>query len=172
MLRRICYTLIAFLVATAPGMAFVFDNIDGGKIDLTQWRGQPVLVVNTASLCGFTNQYSDLQAIYDTYREAGLIVLTVPSDDFSQELDSEHEVKEFCELNYGLDLPMTDITNVLGPQAHPFYKWVSDETGFQPNWNFNKVLLGPDGEVIDTWGATTRPTARSITRAVERLLPG
>lgn len=147
-----------------------FSSIDGGTLDLSDWEGQPVLVVNTASQCGFTPQYKGMQELYDRYRKDGLVVVAVPSDDFNQELESAEEVKEFCELTYGIDLPMTDITPVRGIDAHPFYKKVRAETGFVPKWNFNKVLLSPDGSVAATWGSTTRPTARSIVREIEALL--
>ena len=147
-----------------------FSNIDGGTLDFSEWAGQPVLVVNTASQCGFTRQYDGLQKLYDTYRARGLVVLAVPSDDFNQELDSAEAVKDFCEITFGLDLPMTDITSVRGSAAHPFYQAVKAETGFAPKWNFNKVLIAPDGTVAGTWGATTKPTSRSITKAIEALL--
>ncbi|MDV7145767.1 glutathione peroxidase [Tropicimonas sp. TH_r6] len=147
-----------------------FDSIDGGKISLEDWRGQPVLVVNTASRCGFSGQYDGLQALYDRYRDQGLKVLAVPSNDFRQELASAEAVKNFCELNYNLDLPMTDITSVRGAQAHPFYKSVQAETRFVPRWNFNKVLVGPDGQVVKTWGARTKPQSGAITREIEALL--
>ncbi|MEM9699792.1 MAG: glutathione peroxidase [Pseudomonadota bacterium] len=153
----------------APANA-VFPNIDGGSHVLSEWSGQPVLVVNTASRCGFTPQYSALQDVYDRYKDRGLVVLAVPSDDFNQELDTASEVKEFCEITFGLDLPMTDITSVKGADAHPFYQSVKAETGFTPRWNFNKVLIAPDGSVAGTWGASTRPTSRQITRAIEALL--
>ena len=154
----------------ASTVAGTFNSIDGGTISLEAWRGQPVLVVNTASRCGFTGQYDDLQALYDQYRERGLQVLAVPSNDFRQELDSEGAVKEFCEVNFNLDLPMTEITGVRGGNAHPFYKSVQEATGFEPRWNFNKVLTGPDGMVVGTWGATTNPGSRKITREIEALL--
>ncbi|MFC6635989.1 glutathione peroxidase [Sulfitobacter sediminilitoris] len=147
-----------------------FSNIDGGTLDFSEWAGKPVLVVNTASQCGFTRQYDGLQKLYDTYRARGLVVLAVPSDDFNQELESAEAVKDFCEITFGLDLPMTDITPVRGSDAHPFYQAVKAETGFSPKWNFNKVLIGPDGSVAGTWGATTKPTSRSITKAIEALL--
>ena len=147
-----------------------FPSIDGGTLSIEQWRGQPVLVVNTASQCGFTGQYEGLQAVYDRYRDRGLVVLAVPSDDFNQELGSAEEVKEFCELNYGLDIPMTDISHVKGSSAHPFYKAVKQETGFEPSWNFNKVLLGPDGAVVATWGSAVRPESRRVTERIEALL--
>jgi glutathione peroxidase len=147
-----------------------FSNIDGGTLRLSDWAGQPVLVVNTASQCGFTYQYDGLQALYDRYKARGLVVLAVPSDDFNQELGSAQAVKEFCEISFGLDLPMTDITHVKGPQAHQFYKAVLAETGFAPRWNFNKVLIGPDGSVVATWGSSTKPESRAIVDAIKPLL--
>lgn len=147
-----------------------FSNIDGGTLSLSAWSGQPVLVVNTASRCGFTRQYNGLQELYETYRDRGLVVLAVPSDDFNQELESAEAVKDFCEITFGLDLPMTDITPVKGAQAHPFYQSVKAQTGFSPKWNFNKVLIGPDGSVAGTWGSSTTPTSRSITKVIEGLL--
>lgn len=155
---------------SADGIRGTFPSIDGGTLKLENWRGQPVLVVNTASRCGFTPQYEGLQALYDRYRGRGLVVLAVPSNDFRQELSSAEKVKEFCELTYGLDLPMTDITHVKGPQAHPFYKAVREATGFQPGWNFNKVLIGPQGAVVATWGSTARPESRAIVGKIEPLL--
>lgn len=148
----------------------VFSNIDGGQHDFSQWAGQPVLVVNTASECGFTGQYEGLQALHDRYKARGLVVLAVPSDDFRQELGSAAEVKEFCEVNFGLDLPMADITNVKGADAHPFYKAVKAETGFVPKWNFNKVLIGPDGRVVETWNSAIKPMSGQIRRAIEPFL--
>ncbi|WP_373281679.1 glutathione peroxidase [Litoreibacter roseus] len=162
--------LSSTLLLATQAEAFTFDSIDGGTIDLDAWTGQPVLVVNTASLCGFTYQYAGLQELYDTYRDEGLVVLGVPSDDFRQELGSETEVKEFCELNYGLDFPMTTISDVRGGDAHPFYKWVKDAVGFEPNWNFNKVLISGDGEVLETYGSNVRPMSREVTSAVEAEL--
>lgn len=167
-LLTILAALIAVPLWAAP--SFTFDNIDGGTLSLDDWQGQPVLVVNTASRCGFTPQYDGLQALYDRYRDQGLIVLAVPSNDFRQELSTAEDVKDFCEVNFGLDLPMTDITHVRGPQAHPFYAWLAAETGFEPAWNFNKVLIGSDGTVIGTYGSTTRPLSKQITRAIEATL--
>lgn len=162
---------LAMGLAAGAAQAFTFDNIDGGVHDTDDWAGRPVLVVNTASRCGFTPQYEGLQALQDTYAARGLVVLAVPSDDFRQELASASEVKEFCEVTFGLSLPMTDITHVKGDAAHPFYKWVKAESGFEPGWNFNKVLIGADGEVKATWGSMTRPGSRAITTAIEAELP-
>ena len=157
-------------LAQAAMSSFTFPSIDGGEIDLADWRGQPVLVVNTASRCGYTPQYDGLQQLYDTYRDRGLVVLAVPSNDFRQELATDEEVKDFCEVNFGLDVPMTTITSVRGDAAHPFYKWLAAETGFSPNWNFNKVLIAPDGSVAATFGSIARPMSRPVTEAITALL--
>lgn len=154
----------------ATGLTGTFASIDGGTLSVESWRGRPVLVVNTASRCGFTGQYDGLQRLYERYRDRGLVVLAVPSNDFRQELGTAQEVKEFCALNFGLDLPMTDITHVRGPDAHPFYAAVAAETGFVPSWNFNKILIGPDGSVVDTWRAAVEPEAPAIQAQVEALL--
>jgi glutathione peroxidase len=156
------------LLASVP--AFSFSSIDGGSIDLAQLRGRPILVVNTASLCGFAGQFDDLQALHDRFSGRGLVVLAVPSDDFNQELADAAAVKEFCAVNFNLTLPMTDITSVRGPKAHPFYRWLATEHGFAPGWNFNKVLIGPEGEVLGTWGSAVKPTSAVIVRRIEPLL--
>lgn len=157
-------TLVA-LELNAP-----FENIDGGTLAISEWAGQPVLIVNTASRCGYAPQFTDLQKLYDTYREQGLVVLTVPSDDFRQELATNEEVKDYCELQYGIDLPMTGITHVKGSRAHPFYQSLREEAGFTPRWNFNKVLLAPDGTLVKTYSAKVKPMSRSIRDEIEGLL--
>ncbi len=159
-------------IAATPALAgFSFPSIDGGTIDLDDYSGRPVLVVNTASLCGFAGQFDDLQDLHDIYSARGLVVLAVPSDDFRQELASAEEVKEYCAVNFDLTIPMTDITPVTGQTAHPFYRWLADEHDFVPNWNFNKVLLGPDGDVVRTWGSVMRPVAQPVVKEIEALLP-
>ena len=147
-----------------------FTNIDGGYHNTADWAGHPILVINSASMCGFTPQYQQMQALHDTYEAQGLIVLAVPSDDFRQELDTAEEVQNFCEITYGITLPMTDITHVRGPEAHPFYQWMQSEHGWAPRWNFNKVLIGGDGAVLGIWGARTRPDAPEIVRMIEQEL--
>lgn len=156
--------------AKAANLNMPFDSIDGGTITLSQWSGRPVLVVNTASRCAFTKQYSGLQALYDSYRDRGLVVVAVPSDDFRQELSSNQQVKDFCDVQYGLDLPMTVITAVTGPDAHPFYRSLKSEEGFEPAWNFNKVLIGPAGEVVATYGSGVKPQSGRMRNAIEALL--
>lgn len=170
-MRTVLATFLIWMATIAQAAAgFTFPSIDGGEIDLADWRGQPVLVVNTASRCGFTPQYDGLQALYDRYRDQGLVVLAVPSNDFRQELSSNEDVKDFCEVNFGLDIPMTTITPVLGPGAHPFYRWLRDEAGFAPRWNFNKVLIAPDGSLAATFGSNARPLSRPVISAITAYL--
>ncbi len=167
-LLALCLAMAAPAAADPGGMRFA--SIDGGEIALGDWAGRPVLVANTASLCAFTEQYEGLQALYDMYRGAGLVVLAVPSDDFRQELATEEEVAAFCEANFGLDLPMAEITSVRGPDAHPFYRWLNETHGIAPRWNFEKVLIGPDGALLGAWGSAVRPLGRPIVDAVEAAL--
>lgn len=172
---RLTGPLVALALMAAPALAadapptFSFRSIDGGAYDMADWRGKPVLVVNTASLCGFTPQYDDLQALSDSYG-GRVVVLAVPSDDFAQELGSDDEVKAFCAVNFDLTLPMTTIEHVAKGKLHPFYGWLQAEHGFTPGWNFNKVLIGPDGQFVKAWGSTTRPGAPAITSEIEALL--
>jgi glutathione peroxidase len=161
--------LSAAFTAGASGDGFQFTSIDGGEIDLADWRGKPVLVVNTASLCGYADQFGDLQDLHERFGSQ-VLILAVPSDDFNQELASEAEVKDYCAMTFDITLPMTEITSVKGPAAHPFYTWVRDETGFVPRWNFNKVLIGPDGEIAGTFGANVAPEGRQIAGRIEAML--
>jgi glutathione peroxidase len=150
---------------------FAFPGIAGGEVRLADYAGKAVLVVNTASRCGFTGQYEGLQALWERYRDRGLVVLGVPSDDFNQELSSEAAVKDFCEATYAIDFPMTAITAVKGRDAHPFYAWAARQAG-APRWNFHKYLVGPDGRMVESFATSTEPTAGRLTAAVERALPG
>ena len=171
-MKTLLTALIIFCAsaASAQPLTGTFPSIDGGTHRIEDWRGQPILVVNTASLCGFTKQYDDLQELHEEYADAGLVVLAVPSNDFRQELASEEEVKDFCEVNFGLTLPMTTITSVRGAEAHPFYRQLEEVAGFVPAWNFDKVLIGPEGTVVETWRSITRPTAPVIIEAIDALL--
>ena len=148
----------------------IFKSIDGGIIDTNDWRGKPYLIVNTASKCGFTRQYAPLQKLYDRFHDQGLQMIAVPSDDFNQELDTDQEVKTFCELTYGIDMPMSVTTSVKGDEAHPFFKSLKEEAGFVPSWNFNKILIDANGRLVETWGSTTNPMSAKIISAVKSTL--
>ena len=153
--------------------SFSFDAIDGGKIHLSDFKGKAILVVNTASRCGFTRQYKGLETIWREYQDDGLIVLGVPSNNFGgQEPAAEDEIKSFCEVNFDISFPMTSKQNVKGQESHPFYKWASSKVGIigQPRWNFHKFLINPDGE-LDSWFASTAsPESAKIRKAIESLL--
>lgn len=177
---RIVLACLAVLVPLAmlPGAAsagertahdFTFTAIEGGPLPMAGFAGRPVLVVNTASRCGFTPQYDGLQALYDRYRDRGLVVLGVPSQDFRQELATSEAVKTFCEVNFGLDFPMTEIESVRGDAAHPLFRWLAEQ-GARPEWNFNKFLIAPDGRFVARYGSSVRPDSVKIAGQVERML--
>jgi glutathione peroxidase len=155
---------------SAGAAEFSFESIEGGDLSLSDFKGSPVLIVNTASRCGFTSQYDGLQTMYDKYRDKGLTVLAIPSNDFKQEFAEDQKVKQFCKINFNLNLPMTTITHVKGPNAHPFFKWIKNEYGFVPSWNFNKILLNQDGQMVASFGSVARPTGWRITKSIEALL--
>ena len=153
---------------------FSFTSIDGESLPLANFKGKVVLIVNTASMCGFTSQYTGLQDLWDSYRDRGLVVLGVPSDDFGgQELDTAAEVKSFCTINYNINFPMTDIVHVKGPAAHPYFKWVAEAHGglAVPRWNFHKHLVDADGRLVNWFVSTTRPSSSKLRRAIEKILP-
>ena len=159
---------------TDDAYQFEFVSIDGERLPLDAWRGQPVLVVNTASFCGYTPQYSDLEALWQRYRDRGLVVLGVPSNDFGrQEPGSAGQIKEFCTTNYSVDFHLTEKCPVIGGEAHPFYRWIAESLGEAgaPRWNFHKYLVGPDGQLAGAWPAQVGPTDVRITEEIERLLP-
>jgi glutathione peroxidase len=155
------------------GFDFEFTSIEGEKLPLAQWRGHPVLVVNTASFCGYTPQYQDLEAVWQSYRARGLVVLGVPSNDFgAQEPGSAAEIKQFCEGNYAVDFPLTEKQTVVGKDAHPLFRWIAAELGeaAAPRWNFHKYLIGADGSLAGAWPSKVRPTDAAITGAIETAL--
>lgn len=153
---------------------FRFEAIDGSRdLAMKDFEGKPVLVVNTASACGLTPQYAGLQKLWQTYRDRGLLVLGVPSNDFGgQEPGSEAEVQAFCTTNYQVDFPMTRKQTVIGGDAHGFYKWAVAEAGEDaaPKWNFHKYLVGPDGALAGVFGSRTDPMSREVTDEIEKLL--
>lgn len=152
---------------------FSFRKIDGGDLALAQWRNKPVLVVNTASECGYTPQYKELETLWRRYRDRGFVLLGVPSNDFGgQEPGSEAEIKDFCARNYQVDFPLAAKEPVIGRNAHPFYRWVATELGEAgaPRWNFHKYLIGPDGGIAGAWPSRVSPTDPAITGAIDKAL--
>lgn len=150
-----------------------FDAIEGGKLPLAQWRGKVLLVVNTASFCGFTPQYEGLQALWERYEAKGLVVIGVPSNDFGeQEPKAESEILGFCKGAYNVTFPLTTKQVVKGPQAHPFYLWARQALGDgnAPRWNFHKYLVGRDGRLIAGYGPRVEPLSPEPTKAIEAAL--
>ena len=175
--RSILLMLLTAAFAGSPARAetaydFSLPNITGCELNLADYRGKAVLLVNTASFCGFTKQYDGLQALWDGYRARGLIVLGVPSNDFgAQEPGAKAEIKEFCAVNFAIDFPMSDKILVKGQNAHPLYKWLKAETGKAPKWNFHKFLIGSDGQAVRDFSSLTKPQSKKLIRAVEAALP-
>lgn len=179
--RLFCGVLLgsACAVAAAAGgpagaHAFSFTDIDGEPMPLERFAGKAMLVVNTASRCGFTRQYSGLQELWSAYRDRGLVVIGVPSNDFGQqEPGSNAAIKDFCEVNWNIDFPLAEKSVVRGPQAHPFYAWARSELGDTnaPRWNFHKYLVAPDGRLVQAFASGIEPDSAELREAVERVLP-
>ena len=148
-------------------------NIDSKIINLSKYRGKTILLVNVASNCGFTKQYSSLQTLYDTYKEKNFIVIGVPSNQFGgQEPGSNKEIKDFCETNFNITFPITDKTKVKGDNAHTIYKWAKENHGNStiPKWNFHKILINKEGKIHDTFGSFTEPLSNKIKKQIELIL--
>ena len=151
---------------------FKIEGISGEIINLSDYKNKVVLIVNTASYCGFTKQYDELQKLWDLYKSKGLIVLGVPSNSFNQEKQSNSEVKEFCEVNFNINFPLTAITDVKGEKAHELFKWAKENHGKSaiPKWNFHKILINKQGKVEDTFASFTKPMSKKIINKIEKIL--
>tara|TARA_B100000579_G_scaffold432936_1_gene450749 strand:+ start:106 stop:615 length:510 start_codon:yes stop_codon:yes gene_type:complete len=151
---------------------FKIESNSGEIIELNKFRNKIILVVNTASYCGFTNQYDDMQKLWENFKDKGLIVLGVPSNSFNQEKDNNKEIKEFCEVNFNINFPITTITKVKGEYAHELFKWAEKNHGKSavPKWNFHKILINKSGKVEETYSSFTNPLSKKITSKIESLL--
>ena len=151
---------------------FTIESISGETINLSDYKSKVVLLVNTASKCGFTPQYSGLQKIYERYKNDGLVVLGVPTNDFNQELSKESDVKEFCEIRFGVEFPMSSIQPIRGENAHPIYKWIQANVSVigQPRWNFHKYLIDKEGQIINWFSSMTSPTSEGLLKQIEQAL--
>lgn len=149
---------------------FTFTSIEDTPLPLAKFRGRVLLVVNTASFCGFTYQYEALEKLHRDVSPKGLTVVGVPSGDFNQESKTNAEVKNFCDATFGVEFPLAGITKVTGAQAHPFYKWVKAEKNWEPKWNFSKVIIGRDGRIIGCYGSSDEPNSIRITRVLDAAL--
>lgn len=170
-----------FLLSLISGGALASDcpellnfrtkSLQGEVVDFCQYAGKPLLVVNTASKCGFTPQFEKLEAMYRQYRDQGLTIVGFPSNDFFQELDSSKEIAEFCKLTYLVEFPMMQASSVRGSKANPFFKRLSEASGTTPKWNFYKYLIAPDGKTVRAYGSITKPDDPEIMGLIQQWLP-
>ena len=152
---------------------FNIMNVNGEIIDLSIHKNKTILLVNVASNCGFTKQYSDLQELYERYKDKGLLVLGVPSNQFGgQEPGTNEEIKDFCETNFNITFPITSKFDVKGLKAHPIYLWANENHGKStiPKWNFHKILINKDGKIEETYASFTNPMSKKITNKIEEIL--
>ena len=149
-----------------------FNSIEGNQISLEDYRDKTILVVNTASFCGFTRQFSGLQNIWNKYRNDGLVVIGVPSNDFNQEAETNTEVKNFCEVNFNVDFIMTETSSVRGDNAHPLFKYIEKNLGSRssPKWNFYKYLINKEGLLVKWYASTTNPNSSKITKDINKVI--
>ena len=151
---------------------FSIESITGEIINFKEYKNKAILIVNTASYCGFTKQYDELQELWDLFKAKGLIVLGVPSNSFNQEKDNNTEIKKFCEVNFNINFPLTTLTEVKGKNAHELFKWAKENHGksAEPKWNFHKILINKEGEVEDTFASFTKPMSKKLIKAIENIL--
>ncbi len=151
---------------------FKIQSIDGEMIDLNKFRNKVILLVNTASFCGFTKQYNDLQNLWEKYQTKDLIILGVPSNSFNQEQSNDDEVKKFCEVNFNISFPLSTITDVKGDKSHEIFKWAKKNYGNSavPKWNFHKILINRDGKIQKTFNSFTNPMSDKITSEIDKIL--
>ena len=152
---------------------FKINSINGEKLNFSNFKGKTLLLVNVASYCGFTKQYEDLQNLYDNFKERGLIVIGIPSNQFGgQEPGTESEIKDFCETNFGITFPMTSKYDVKGDNAHQIYLWAKESYGKStvPKWNFHKILINKNGKVEDSFASFTNPMSKKILKKLEQIL--
>ena len=151
---------------------FKINSINGEIIDFKDYKGKVVLMVNTASYCGFTKQYTELQELWDLYKDKGLIVLAIPSNSFNQEKNSNEEIKNFCKVNFNISFPISSITDVKGNNAHDIFKWAKKNYGKSavPKWNFHKILINKEGKIEDTFASFTNPMSKKLIKKIETTL--
>ena len=151
---------------------FSIKDISGNQLNLKEFKNNVILLVNTASYCGFTKQYDDLQYIWEKYKDKNFVVLAIPSNSFNQEKRSNEEVKKFCEYNFNITFPIAEISEVKGSNAHPIYKWANKNYGSSaiPKWNFYKILINKEGKIEDTFASMTKPMSKKVIKTIEDIL--
>ncbi len=152
---------------------FIFKDLDGSALSLSEYKDKVIVVINVASQCGFTNQYEDMQKVWEKYQDKGIVMLGVPSNDFGkQEPGSNKDIKNFCEAKFGISFPMTEKVPVKGPKAHPFYIWARENYGKSaiPKWNFHKIIIDRNGKIVETFSSIVNPSSKKFIKALEKLI--
>ena len=172
---KVLFCILVVLLSTKDVMSksiydFKIKDIDGSEIDLKQLSGSPILLINTASKCGFTGQYQNLANLFLEYKDKGLIVIATPSNSFNQELSDSEKVKEFCLVNYQTKFIITEIVNVKGDEAHSIYNWLRKDYRKSPKWNFYKFLFNKEGEFVESWSSMVKPDNKKITNFIDELI--
>jgi glutathione peroxidase len=160
----------AALAACPPLLNEQMKTLEGKPLDLCQFEGKAILVVNTASKCGFTPQFDKLEGMYKQYQDKGLVVLGFPSNDFRQELASNQEVGDFCRMTYGVKFPMAEKSSVTGADANPFFKRLAAATQDPPHWNFHKYLIAPDGKTVYSFESSVAPDSAQVMARLQPML--
>ncbi len=149
---------------------FSFEDIDGNEVNLNKFTGKPVLVVNTASRCGFTPQYANLQNLFLEYKDTDLTIIATTSNSFSQEYNNADDIKKICLVNYDIGFVTSSPMNVKGDKAHPIYTWINSKYNKSPKWNFFKFLFNRNGELVETWSSMTKPDSSKIINQIDKLI--
>jgi len=182
MVKSILYSLFLIFAGLLPSTTassytlnaydFSFKDIDGNVLEFEDYKGKVLLVINVASLCGLSSQYKGMQALWDEYKSKDFVLIGIPSNDFYQELDSEKEVKNFCERTFGVNFPMTEIVSVRGKDAHPFYTWAKVTYGIKsiPTWNYSKLLVDRSGYIVESYSPMTKPNSQKVRSKIDSLL--
>ena len=176
-------TIVIFLTITFSGFSMNniydinVDNISGENLSLEKFKGNVILIVNTASRCGFTSQYSELENLFNKYKDKGFTILAFPSNNFmNQEPGSNKEIEEFCKINYGISFPIFSKIEVKGSNKHPLFEFLTSKNtnpkfGGSISWNFNKFLIAPDGKIVNRFGSMTSPLNKKVILSIEKYLP-
>ena len=149
---------------------FSFEDIDGNQVNLEKFDGKPILIVNTASRCGFTPQYADLQNLFLNYKNSDLTIIATTSNSFNQEYLDTEDIKQICLVNYGVGFVTSSPMDVKGSNVHPIYAWIEEAFNEKPKWNFYKYLFDRNGQLIRSWSSMTRPDSSKITKQIDRLI--
>ena len=155
-----------------PGSAydFTFVDIDGKNFPLSQFKGKPLLIFNSASKCGFTSQYTGIQKIHENYKNKGLIVIGVPSDNFNQEPGNEEDIKKFCMVNFNISFDLTKKNNVVGSEVHPFFEWLDKNYNAKPKWNFYKFVINKDGKLENHFSSMIVPSSVKLISTLDKVI--